>query len=132
MRGVVRVFQTFPTKSIGGSSKYQKFPVGMAASRIEHPKQKTIVALISSLCSCTRGGVRCPTRDVADEFSFLIIHNSLFQILITSNFGKNFFVQIWTTFSLEVLYTLNFPRYFLSGKLEKHELRRALFVVQYL
>ena len=28
MRAVIRVFLTFPTKSIGGSSTYKKLPVG--------------------------------------------------------------------------------------------------------
>ena len=50
---------------------------------------------------------------------------TLFFIRIILNFGKNFFRHTWTTFPREVFYTLNFSIYFLSAKLEKHELRRA-------
>ena len=45
--------------------------------------------------------------------------------LIVYAVQENFFVHMGTTFSLEVFCRLNFPRYFLSAKIEKHEIRRA-------
>ena len=48
----------------------------MTASRVEHPKQKTNVAVISSPCpSCTLAHARCLTRGAATERIFLLIHN---------------------------------------------------------
>ena len=157
MRAVVRVFLTFPTKSIDGSSTYKKLPTGklfiyvqrslsqnlrllgwkirklwiirkirsVAASRVEHPKQKTNFALISSPCpSCTLARARCLTRDVATEFFFLIIHNSRISHPNNLKFWKKLLCINMS--SLKDLNMLKFPRYFLSGKPEKHELRRAL------
>ena len=43
----------------------------VAVPRVEHLKEKTNVALISSLCpSCTLSRARYPTQDVASEFFF--------------------------------------------------------------
>ena len=56
----------------------------VAASRVEHPKQKTNVTLISSPCpSCTQARAGCLTRGVATERIFLIIHN--FRIFHPNN-----------------------------------------------
>ena len=50
----------------------------VAAYRVEYPKQKTNVALISSACpSCSLARARCPTRRCPRVFFFfLIIHDS--------------------------------------------------------
>ena len=70
--------------------------------------------------------LRLTPRDVATERIFLMSFiTRVFFILIILNFGKNFFIHVWTTFALEVFFTLNSPTYFLSAMLEKHELRRA-------
>ena len=159
MRAVVRIFLTFPTKRIGGSSTYKKLPAGklfiyvlrsfsqnlrllgwkerelwiirkirsVAASRAEHPKQKTIVALISSpRPSCTLARARCPTRDVATEFFFLIIHNSRISHPNNLKFWKKLLYININNFLTESTLYVKLPPILFVGKARKHELRRAL------
>ena len=152
MRVVVCVFPTFPTKSIGGSWTYKKLAAGklliyvqrsfsqnlrllgwkirsVAASRVEHPKQKTNVTLISSPCpSCTLARARCLTQDVATElfFFFQIIHNSRIRHRNNFKFWKKTCLYKYEQLSHWKFFIRWTWRYFLSGKPEKHELRHAL------
>ena len=68
----------------------------------------------------------CSTRDAATERIFLIIHN--FRIFHPNNlkfWEKLLFIYMNNFPAASFLY-VELPLYFLSGKLEKHELRCVL------
>ena len=80
--------------------------------------------------SCSPARARCLIREIRPPAFFSLSITPVFLIRKISNFGKNFFVHAWKTFPLEVFDTFNLSRYFLSQKLEKHELQRALICYQ--